>query len=434
MKKKLLSVLLASAMVMSLVACGSKEAAPAETPAEETTTEEAEAPAEEAAPAEEEEAITATITVWGPSEDQSADNGNWLPTMCEQFAALHPNWTLTFEYGVCAEGDAKATVTQDVENAADVYMLANDNISDLVAANAIAEIGGSYLDGIKAANTEAMVSTVTYNDAVYAFPFTPNTWFMYYDKSVYSEDDVKSLDTMLEKGKVSFPLSNSWYIEAFYLANGATIFGDGANVDANAGINFGGDNAVAVTNYLVDLVANPNFINDADGAGMAGLRDGSVNAIFSGSWDWNNVEEALGENIGVAALPTVNIDGTEGQMKSFCGSKAIGVNPNAEYPEVAMALAAYLAGTEAQQAHYDMRNIIPSDQSISVEGNELAEAVADTAVRTSVVQPLVSNMGLYWSPAENMGKNIVAGTVTHDNAAELTEEMNTAMNTDVAAQ
>lgn len=430
MKKKLLSVLLASAMVMSLVACGSSETTPAET---ETTVDET-APVEEEAAAEEEEAITATITVWGPSEDQSEDKGNWLPTMCEQFAALHPNWTLTFEYGVCAEGDAKTTVTQDVENAADVYMLANDNIPDLVAANAIAEIGGSYLEGMKATNRESMISTVTYNGSVYAFPFTPNTWFMYYDKSVFTEDDVKSLDTMLEKGKVAFPLSNSWYIGAFYTSNGGTILGDGVTVDPEAGINVGGENGAAVTNYLVDLVKNPNFINDADGAGMSGLRDGSISAIFSGNWDETNVREALGDNFGVAALPSISIDGKDCQLRSFYGSKAIAVNPNAEYPEVAMALAAYLAGTEGQQAHYDTRQIIPTDTSISIEGNEVAEAMNQVATDTSVVQPLATAMGLWWSPAENMGKNIVAGTVTHDNAAELTEEMNTAMNTDVAAQ
>ena len=32
---------------------------------------------------------------------------------------------------------------------------------------------------------------------------------MFYDKSVFSEEDVKNLDTMLEKGVVSFPLTNS---------------------------------------------------------------------------------------------------------------------------------------------------------------------------------------------------------------------------------
>jgi len=53
---------------------------------------------------------------------------------------------------------------------------------------------------------------------------------------------------------------------------------------------------------------------------------------------------------------------------------------------------------------------------------------------TSIVQPLVSKMGNYWSPAENMGKAIFAGEVTHDNAADKTEEMNTAMNTDAAAE
>ena len=49
---------------------------------------------------------------------------------------------------------------------------------------------------------------------IYGVPFTTNTWFMYYNKKTFTEDDVKSLDTMLEKGKVSFPLSNSWYIAA----------------------------------------------------------------------------------------------------------------------------------------------------------------------------------------------------------------------------
>ena len=65
MKKKVLAMLLATTMVATAFAgCGSKE----ETSGEATTTETG---------AEGEEAITATITVWGPQEDQSEDNGNW---------------------------------------------------------------------------------------------------------------------------------------------------------------------------------------------------------------------------------------------------------------------------------------------------------------------------------------------------------------------
>jgi arabinogalactan oligomer/maltooligosaccharide transport system substrate-binding protein len=418
MKKKVLAMLLATTMVATAFAgCGSKE----ETSGEATTTE---------TDAEGEEAITATITVWGPQEDQSEDNGNWLKTECEAFAAEHPEWNLTFEYGVCSEGDAKTNVGTDPTAAADVYMFANDQIPDLLAANGIAELGGSTVDQIKSQNSETMVNTVTYDSGVYGVPFTSNTWFMYYDKSVFTEDDVKNLDTMLEKGVVSFPLSNSWYIASFYVANGCTLFGaDGT--DEAAGFDFSGDKAAAVTNYLVDLAANPNFKNDAEGSGIAGLADGSVNAIFSGSWDYDNVKEALGDNMGIAAAPTFTVDGKEAQMKAFAGSKAIGVNPNAEYPQIAVALAAYLGSTDAQKAHLEMRNILPTDGSVDVSGNELAEAVAVVLDKASTVQPLVSTMGQYWTPAQTMGEELVNGSVTHDNAAEKTEAMNEAMNTSV---
>ena len=191
------------------------------------------------------EKVVATVTVWGPQEDQSDDNGKWLQTECEKFAAEHPDWELTFNYGVCSEGDAKTNVSTDPSAAADVYMFANDQIPDLLKAGGIAELGGKTVDAIKANNSETTVNTVMYDGSVYGVPFTANTWFMYYDKSVFTEDDVKSLDAMLEKGKVAFPLENSWYIAAMYVANGCTLFGADGN-DAAAGIDFSGDKAVEV--------------------------------------------------------------------------------------------------------------------------------------------------------------------------------------------
>ncbi len=430
MKKKALSLFLVTAMAVSMVGCGSKDTDKnTDKNTDKKDTEVAAATEKEAAA--EDEAWEGDLTVWSPQEDQDT---NWLQDQCEAFAAEHPNWKINFNYGVCPEGEAKDNVTKDVEAAADVYMLANDNIPDLVSAGALSELGGDYLGYVTSTNSDSILASVTYNDSVVAFPFTPNTWFMYYDKSVFSEDDVKNFDTMLEKAgeagkKVSFKLTDSWYIEAFYVANGCTLFGDGTDTDA--GIDFGGDKAAAVTEYLVDLAANPNFLVDADGSGLAGLGD-SVAALFSGTWDAEAVKEKLGDNMGVAALPTVTIDGKEGQMRSFIGSKAIGVNPNAENQQVAMSLAAYLAGEKAQTAHYEMRNLLPSNINISLADDPIATAVTNVMTDTSIMQPLCKEMSNYWSPAENMGKNIQSGEVTKDNAAEKTEEMNTTMNTDVA--
>lgn len=429
MKKKALSLFLVTAMAVSMVGCGSKDAD--KNTDKNTDKKDTEAATTEKEAVAEDEAWEGDLTVWSPQEDQDT---NWLQDQCEAFAAEHPNWKINFNYGVCPEGEAKDNVTKDVEAAADVYMLANDNIPDLVSAGALSELGGDYLGYVTSTNSDSILASVTYNDSVVAFPFTPNTWFMYYDKSVFSEDDVKNFDTMLEKAgeagkKVSFKLTDSWYIEAFYVANGCTLFGDGTDTDA--GIDFGGDKAAAVTEYLVDLAANPNFLVDADGSGLAGLGD-SVAALFSGTWDAEAVKEKLGDNMGVAALPTVTIDGKEGQMKSFIGSKAIGVNPNAENQQVAMSLAAYLAGEKAQTAHYEMRNLLPSNINISLADDPIATAVTNVMTDTSIMQPLCKEMSNYWSPAENMGKNIQSGEVTKDNAAEKTEEMNTTMNTDVA--
>lgn len=431
MKKKVISGLLVAAMAATMVAgCGSKDSDASKTG--ETTGNATESAEAGDAGQAEEEAWAGTITVWSPQEDQ--DTG-WLAQQCDAFNEAHPNWDITFEYGVCPEGEAKANVTQDVESAADVYMYANDNITDLVANNALSELGGSYLETVQSTNSEAIVDSVTVDGAVYGFPFTTNTWYMYYDKSVFSEDDIKNLDTMLEKGKVSFPLTNSWYIASFYVANGCTLFGDD-QMDEEAGIDFGGDKATAVTEYLVNLNANANFVLDADGAGLSGLEDGTVNAIFTGSWDAGNVKKALGDNMGVAALPTVTIDGKECQMKAFAGSKAIGVNPNTENPQVAMSLAAYLTSADAQQAHYAARNVVPCNTELlaTIKDDAVVTAQNETYENTSITQPFVSAMGNYWSPAENMGKAIQSGDVTLDNAAEKTEEMNTAMNTDAAAE
>ncbi|MBQ8995835.1 MAG: extracellular solute-binding protein [Oscillospiraceae bacterium] len=408
--KRLFALLLSVLMVMAMLSgCGSQgETEPA--PSGNDTTE---------------EKVAVTVTVWGPQEDQAADTGSWLQKECEAFAAEHPEWDITFVYGVCSEGDAKTNVTTDPSAAADVYMFANDQIPDLVKAGAIAELGGTTVENMKANNSETTVNTVTYDGSVYGFPFTGNTWFMFYDKSVFTEEDVKSLDAMLEKAPVAFPLSNSWYLASFYVANGCTLFGTSGSDEA-AGIDFSGDKAVAVTEYLVGLVNNANFKNGDVGSAS------DVKAFFSGTWDYDKAVDAYGENLGICPAPSITVNGELKQMKSFAGSKAIGVNPATslykEHPEIAVALAAYLGGTSAQKDHYDLRNTIPTDLNVSVPSDALAQAQMDTMAYASIVQPVVASMGQYWTPAQSMGEELVAGTVTLANAAEKTEAMNDAMN------
>ncbi len=372
------------------------------------------------------------LMVWSPQGDQSKDKGEWLQTCCNAFAEEHPEWDITFVYGVADEASSAGQVSQDAEASADVFLYANDNLTTMTDADALVKFGGKYREEIEATNSQTSLDSVTKDGEIYGVPFAINTWFLFYDKSVFSEEDVKNLDTMLEKGVVSFPFTNSWYLPAFYIGNGCTLFGDGT--DASAGVDFGGEKAREVTDYLIDLESNPNFRIDADGSGIAGMRDGSINAMFSGSWDAGAIKEALGDNMGVAALPTYTLNGEEKQMYAYAGTKAVGVNAQSDYMVQAVELAISLANEYSQRLHYELEDVVPCHTALledeEIMSDEVVAAINDTFNRTSILQPNLAEMSNCWTPVENMGKGIRNGSITHENAAEQTEQMNEAMNSD----
>lgn len=376
MRRKVLSALLAGLMtagvaVTGLTGCGSSQ----------------------------EGAENIRLMVWSPQGDQSKDQGEWLQTCCNAFAEEHPEWDITFVYGVADEASSAGQVSQDAEASADVFLYANDNLTTMTDADALVKFGGKYREEIEATNSQTSLDSVTKDGEIYGVPFAINTWFMFYDKSVFSEEDVKNLDTMLEKG-----------------------------------VDFGGEKAQEVTDYLIDLESHPNFRIDDLGSGIAGLRDGSINAMFSGSWDAAAVEEALGENMGVAALPTYTLNGEEKQMYSYAGTKAVGVNAQSKYMLPAVELAIFLGNEYSQRLHYELENVVPTHTALLADediiSNDVVAAINDTFNRTSILQPNLAEMANCWTPVENMGKGIRNGSITHENSAEQTEMMNEAMNSD----
>ena len=426
MKKKTLALLLACCMTLGLLsACGGNN----NPPAGDGPTQPSASDGQPQSPGAEPEKVS--LTVWSPSEDQNPDLGAWLVTMCDQFNELHPEWDITFEYGVCTESEAKSLVPQDVDKAADVFVFSSTGLENLCQANAITEWGGSYMQAVQENYPKSLVDTLYYEGGLFGVPITTNTYFMYYDKSVYSEEDVKSLDTMLEKGKVAYPLNDGYYLAAFYLAaNEGAFFGpDGA--DREAGVTLNDESAVAVTNTLVDLVANPNFIVASPSDAIAMMREGNCSAYVCGTWQAAQTEEALGENYGVAMLPTVKINGTDTQIRPFTSSKAMGVKSSTQYPEVSLNLALYLAGYDSQKYHYETRGYVPCENALvdEVQNDVICRVDSATVSEIAVPRGSFTEMSFFWTPAESMGNELRDGTVTHANPAEKTEAFHAASNT-----
>ena len=414
--KKLISMLLVSAMSLSLVACGGAKETATETPA--ATTETAEATTETA----EVEVQDVTLKVWAPEVDQRDEN-SWLNVMLPKFEEAHPEYNITWDVGVCGEGDAATFVKNDPAAAADVFFYANDQMGTLVEAGALAKLGGSYLETVQANFSQIHVDLLTYTDgAVYGFPTSPNTWFMWYNKEVFTEEDITNIGTMLEKGVVSFPMDNSWYTGSFFFGAGGTVFGPLGN-DAAAGIDFSTPECIAAAGYMAEMVKSPNFKNDVDGAGVAGMSDGTIHAMFSGDWDKPALEAALGENLGCAVLPKFTMDGVDYQMKSFAGNKAVGVNPNAANPKAAMELAAFLTSPEALLSRYELSGYTPAATACTeedvIKANPTVIVLNDQMANCAIVQPVIAEMSAYWDPVKNFGLNILNGSITADNAEQM---------------
>ncbi|KXA20970.1 ABC transporter, solute-binding protein [Gardnerella vaginalis] len=366
---------------------------------------------------------TAKLTVWAASEDQ-AKGDSWLPTMEKAFQKAHPEYKITFKNAVVAPPDASKTVKQDAKAAADVYLFANDQLGDLVQAGAIGELSDDAVAQVKQQDAEPLIQSVTAQDGkMYGVPFTGNTWFMYYDKSKFTDEDVKSLDKMLEKGKVAFNIANAWYLPGFYLDGNMTLFGPKSN-DGKAGIKLS-DKAAAVTKYVAKLIQNKNFVMDNDeGAGLAAIQNHTADAFFSGSWQANDVKKALGDNYAAAQLPKFKTEAGEFQMKSFAGSKAVAYNPNSKAPEIAAKFAAFLGSKESQKKYYELQNTIPSDKSLAdiVKGDPAAVAQMNTIANTSVLQPTVPEMGGFWDPTKTFGTSLAHKEINDGNAAAKTAD------------
>ena len=367
-----------------------------------------------------------TITVWMSWEDQQ-DWDSWLLVMEQMFAEEHPEYYFTFHNEVVEPYEMGNVVSYDPQAAADVYMYANDQLGTLVEAGGLACLSGNALRQVQGSFSDTYLNSVSYSDGnVYGFPMEPNTWFMYYNKSILSEEDVKSLEACLEKGVVAFPVRDAWYLSSWFFAAGGTLFGENGT-DARAGVQFGGQVGENAMEALLTAVEHPNFRVDADGYGVYGMQEGTVAAYFSGSWDYQQLYAALGENLGAVPAPTVMIDGVPSQLKAYAGTKAIGVNPYSENLSLSMEFAAFLASEESQLIRFQLHGNTPAVSALAehpdIQNSLVANAQALTMLYASVSQPTIPQMINVWGPIGDLGTMFANGEVTRSNMKEVLAEI-----------
>ena len=236
-----------------------------------------------------------------------------------------------------------------------------------------------------------------------------NGYFLFYDKSVLTEEDVKTLDGILaaaeKAGKqFNFDVANGWYLASFFLGNGCTI-----TLDENGKqvCDFNNEKGVEAAKAVAALCAHPAFL-PGDQNILTGTIGDTVCAGVCGTWVADAIKERLGDNYAAAKLPTFTVNGEQVQMGSFGGCKILGVNTQSAYPVEAMNLAEFLTSEESQLRRFEVRGYGPSNinaaKSEAIASDPALSALA--AQSNYAVTQLI--IGDFWTPATAFGNALIA--------------------------
>ena len=352
------------------------------------------------------------LKVWGSQDDQAM-----LQEMVENFKAANAGKTYDITFGVVGEPDAKTKYLEDPSAAADVFAFADDQLPALLSADALYEVTINK-DAIVAANIPSAVEAASSGDHLYAYPMTAdNGYFLYYDKSVISEEQVQTLDGILEASKTAgrkmlMDVSNGWYIASFFLGAGCELK---VGEDKKIICDFNNEAGVAAGEAIKAFTAHEAFMTGDVNTMLPGGIGETVSAGVAGAWLADAVKEKLGDNYGATKLPTFTCAGEQVQMGSFAGFKLVGVNTMTMFPEDAMALAEFLTNEENQLKRFEVRGLGPSN--INVASSEQVQsnlALAALAAQAPYASSQAAGLDNYWSPAEAFGTTMEAKDYAKD--------------------
>lgn len=406
MKKKFFFVFLSICMLFLAAACGGQEQSPVTSEAAQETV---------------------NLTVWGAEEDEAL--------LQEIFSSFQEHYageaSFQISYQPQSESKCKDALLGDLEGGADVFAFADDQVAALAAAGGLDPISNAA--DIRSANLSAAVDAASVGDTLYAYPLTAdNGYFLYYNKAYFSEEDVQSLERMLEAAEQAERLivmdwTSAWYVYAFFGNTGLEI---GMNEDGIT--NYctwnsidGPIRGVDVAQSMLSIAASPSFASRTDTEFLAGVQDGSVIAGISGVWNAVAVTEAWGENTGAAKLPTYTCRGQQVQMASFSGCKLIGVNAYSQHPEWAARLAEWITNESNQRLRFELRGQGPSN----INAANSPEVQNSPAIAALLAQSEFSQLqrvgGKFWDPvavfAGSMAEGNPSGTPLQEQMDRMVE-------------
>jgi len=350
-----------------------------------------------------------TLTVWestgGPDE--------FIKQAGEAFTAKYPN--IKIEYVNVELGDSTGQIALDGPAGVgpDLFAAPHDKLGELVTGGHV--LPTSNADSVKNQVLASTAKALTYEGTMYGYPTSAETYALFYNKALISEDKVpKTWDELVafakefnaaNSGKYGFlmDVGNGYYTIIFTTSDNNRLFGpdgtDTTNTNINSEASIKGMEFFKGLREILDVPAADLTTSICDAA----FTSGNAAMYITGPWNVAPFKEA-GVDFGVAPLPS--LPGNDTPVASFSGTRAMFVSAYSNHPEEAALFGEFLISEEMQQLRFDITGALPSID-IAVESPYINGFL--TQLNYAFPMPSIPQMGAFWDAMNSASANIWDG-------------------------
>ena len=352
-----------------------------------------------------------TLLVW-ESEGVELD---FIKAAAEKYTEQHPN--VTFEFNSISHTDAVQKVELDGPAGVgpDVFAAPNDKLGQAVVGELV--LPNPAADEVKNSFMVPAFNAVTYEGVTYGYPFSIETYALFYNKDLIPEapkawEDVEKFcaeynDVANNKFGLVWEVNAPYYNYIFISAYGADLFGptgdDQSKHDINSEASIKG---MTYFSTLRDKIL-PVAAEDMTGTfcQSAFFETKTAAMYITGPWSIDAAVKA-GINLGIAPLPA--LPGTQTPPASFSGVRGMYVSAFSQHPAEAQDFAAFLLTKEMQTLRSQITSTISAHNDV-VSDNPNFAGIMEQAKYAKPMPPIPAMDG-YWSSMGPAFNNIWNGS------------------------
>ena len=352
---------------------------------------------------------TVTLTVWestnGPDE--------FIKQAGAIFEESHPNIKIKFQNVELGDTTGQIALDGPAGKGADVFVAPHDRLGSLVTGGHVLPTANA--DEIRSRALSSCVKALTYDGTMYGYPVSAETYALFYNKKLISDEEVpktwEDLESWCEKfnaenaGKYGFVMDtgNAYYTIIFTTGDGNRLFGadgtDREHSNINSAKSVEGMKFFQSLKKILNVSSADLGTSTVDGA----FQSGTAAMHITGLWNVVPFEKA-GIEFGVAPLPS--LPGDDKPAASFSGTRAMFVSAYTDHPAEANEFAAFLMSDEMQKLRFEITGAIPSIDT-PLESKYAAGFLKQ--LEYAFPMPTIPEMSMFWEAMNSASKNIWDG-------------------------